>query len=161
METQLLSSTPKMFVTSSMQQWIVNMYMTTIRQYVGGNCLCKQWTIWTDLGGKLWYCSWSNIEPIFWNCSIVKLRWITYNHNVLKYSNKDIVQNGSLLTDKHIGLAHNLLKLWSNSKLLDTCSSSSSAAILMGSSPNGNPPLFSAIYLKKFDIYCTFCHCHS
>ena len=40
--------------------------------------------------------------------SLSKL-WVKYNRNVLKYSDKDIVQNGSLLTDKHIGLAQSLI----------------------------------------------------
>ena len=36
--------------------------------------------------------------------------WITYNRNTLKHSDKKIIENGSQLTDKHIGLAQTLMR---------------------------------------------------
>ena len=38
------------------------------------------------------------------------LLWITYNRNILKHSDKKIIEDGSQLTDKHIRLAQTLIK---------------------------------------------------
>ena len=35
--------------------------------------------------------------------------WITYNRNILKHSDKKIIEDGSQLTDKHIQLPHTLI----------------------------------------------------